>query len=363
MCRSKETGVRRCKGALQASALINASVRKKVAYRAEKAGITPEEWKTQNPDQLAKITAASEKKVTITHSTRDTGVEGQLLLAKDELRNWNPKIPTDLDEHIQQSLEALSHLSAEEKQALELYRGHYHESINGALTGRSPLQYNPYYAGGHWKTSTSATAFHDFNDFKDYLDLMDSALSKRSAESRVIYRGVSAVGAFNLAKGTDSEVNDPDLDSSKENTENIKTALMQHNAPGTEIQFDGYASTSLDPSVATIWAGSGHGKPAVIYEIQTSLGSDVTGISDFGGADEREVILPRSSRFKVVNVFTNSEYSCESADGGVIEKNSYTDGNTVVVQLVELNPSDQLKPEELTEQSLSEKLSSSGNNH
>lgn len=159
------------------------------------------------------------------------------------------------------------------------------------------------------------------------------------------------------------ECNDPDMDSSKENTENIKTALMQHYAPGAEVQFDGYASTSLDPSVATICSGSGHGKPAVIYEIQPSLGRDVTGISDFGGADEREVILPRFSRFKVVNVFTNTNYSCESADEGVIEKNSYTDGNTVVVQLIEVNPSDELKPEELTEQSLSEKLSSSGKNH
>lgn len=365
MCRSQKAGVKRCKGALQAGALITASVRKKVAYRAEKAGITPDEWKTQNPEMLAKITAASEKKVSIKHSS-GTSInlvpEDTLLQSTDELRSWNPKVPIDLEEHVQQSLEGLSHLSVEEKQALELYRGHYHESINGALTGRAPLKFNSYYPAGHWKTSTNATAFHDFDDFKNYINHMDSALSKRNSESRVIYRGVSSAGAFNIVK-ENGKVNDPDLDSSKENTGNIKTALMEHYKPGTEVQFDGYASTSLDPSVAAIWAGSGHGKPAVIYELQTSLGSDVTGISEFGGEDEREVILPRSSRFKVVNVYTDTNYSCESADEGVVEKNSYTDGNTVVVQLVEMNAGDDFKPEELTEQSISERLLTSSKNH
>jgi hypothetical protein len=351
---------------LQASALITASVRKKVAYRAEKAGITPDEWKAQNPEMLAKITAASENKVSIKHSSGtsvDLVPEATLLQSTDELRSWNPKVPTDLEEHMQQSLEGLSHLSVEEKQALELYRGHYHESINGALTGRAPLKFNSYYPAGHWKTSTNATAFHDFNDFKNYINHMDSALSKRHSENRVIYRGVGSAGAFSLVNGSGIQVNDPDLDGSKENTGNIKAALVEHYKPGTEVRFDGYASTSLDPSVAAIWAGSGHGKPAVIYELQTSLGSDVTGISEFGGEDEREVILPRSSCFKVVNVYTDATYSCESADEGVVEKNSYTDGNTVVVQLVEVNAGDDFKPEELTEQSLSERLLASSKNH
>jgi hypothetical protein len=359
---------------MQAKALITASVRKKVAYRAEKAGMTTDEWKSQNPEMLAKITAASEKKVTVKHSFTEeitTGNPDTLLLPPEKLRAWNPNIPIDLQEHMQQSIEGLNHLTSEEKQALELYRGHAHEDINGALTGRSQIKFNSYYTAGHWKTSTITNAFHDFEDFKNYVNHMDSALSGRQTESRVIYRGVSSVGAYKIASSMDgSQVNDPELDASKANVDDIKAALMSHYEPGTEIQFDGYASTSLDPLVAAVWAGSGHGKPAIIYELQTSLGSDVTGISDFGGEDEREVILPRSSRFKVVNVYTDSKYSCETAEEGNIEEASYTDGNTVIVQLIEVNAegnpvttNEPFKPAELTEEALAERLQTSYKHH
>ena len=386
MCRSQKAGVKRCKGAVQSHALISASVRKKVAYRAEKVGISSEEWKAQNPEMLVKITAASEKKVTFKQSclaaeatekqdeltpANIANLEASLLQSPEELRSWNPNIPVNLEEHIKTSSESMNHLTVEEKQAIELYRGHAYEEINGALTGRSKVRFNRYYPAGHWKTSTTKTYFHDFDDFKEYVSHMDNALSKRQAESRVIYRGVSPTGAFKIASNTSgSQVSDPTYGSSKENTDNIKAAVMSQYAPGTEIQFDGYASTSLDPKVAAVWAGAGHGKPTILYEIQTSLGSDCTGISDFGGADEREVILPRSSRFKVVNVYTDTKYSYETAQEGKKETATYTDGSTVIVQLVEvsadgnpINAAEPFKVDEITEEILADRMETPAMRH
>lgn len=111
---------------------------------------------------------------------------------------------------------------------------------------------------------------------------LDEALTKGPKIQRVIYRGKSANSK------------------SFKDYENVKDWIGKNAKLGQEVKFDGYQSATADMSVAARNEYSGWKAPGLIYEILTPEGINITSESNY--VTEREVLLPRDSRYMVVGV-------------------------------------------------------------
>lgn len=134
---------------------------------------------------------------------------------------------------------------------------------------------------------------------------LDAALENapRLSEPTVVYRGVEAWG---------------ESQSPREWAESMF-------AVDSNVVLPSYSSTSADPVVAVSFGGI---RP-VIFEIVSTQGSYVDTFSHFGGeADldngEKEIILPRNSRFKVVGI-DEGRIAMEFPDGeSEVSEDTYT---------------------------------------
>lgn len=142
---------------------------------------------------------------------------------------------------------------------------------------------------------------------------LDAALEKADepGEARTVYRGVRKPFYVSASAGE---------------------WVAESFPVGATLDLPAYTSTSYDPSVAEGWMPEGHG---VILEMRTRKGAPVEGISFF--KSERERLLPRGTRWRVVGVQT---VPFEGAMGG--------GGHRTVVQIVD---EDELADHEEADQS------------
>lgn len=144
-------------------------------------------------------------------------------------------------------------------------------------------------------------------NYAELINNLDSAIAKGPGEQRVLYRGVSAASGFIM--NYYGSVDDYGVDDYVEKNFTL----------GSEIQFNGYQSSSSNPLIAKRFANEGFG---VVCEILTPAGINMSSMSDFD--EESEVLLPRQSRYMVVGTHK-------------IKRNGKSPSETNIVQLVAIN--------------------------
>lgn len=176
-------------------------------------------------------------------------------------------------------------------------------------------------------TFFSSSAFRDFNrvmykrkpvdkskedEYKSIMNDLDNAIEKAPRVDKIVYRGLSGTASMfeedfvnmeNLFSDID-DLDDDELDSFF-NNDKVDEYVRDNLNLGSEIEFSGYQSTSFSPSVASDYATGG-----ILFEIKTPQGLNISSISNF--SSEEEVLLPRSSRYKVVGV-QKDEYQASNA--------------------------------------------------
>lgn len=101
--------------------------------------------------------------------------------------------------------------------------------------------------------------------------------------------------------------------------------------PGSLVEDLSYVSTTIDPGQAmTEFGPNGVGNRHVIFEFITKEGVFISDKSRW--ASEREVLIPRNTKFKVHAVHKKSDYLVETQNHGLL-----TSRNTTVVQLVDVD--------------------------
>lgn len=134
---------------------------------------------------------------------------------------------------------------------------------------------------------------------------LDVATNKGIGLQRTVYRGI---GSSNVRTSDGTVVNDCEL--------------------GQELKFDGFTSTTLNPSVAFMF----NNRDTVPTILEIKSGSGVALNSDIGINDyEAEVLLPRGSRFVVVGKQTVAKQLLKS------DEIQNPEAKVNVVQLVEIN--------------------------
>lgn len=297
MCRGgKDGNIRRCQLNERQHAAVN--FRKKVKYRADKAGLSVAEWKEKNPE----LTEALVKKTfpqAPTASFQDFS----------ETRRLPNGIPESITEHMELSKKHIdSILSEEEKKALSGYTGFAAGTCNAILL-KGKIEDDDLYdkAPESWREHKTAPCdFRSREDLVDYLNIMDKVLAERSPEPKTVYRGIPIYRGlqkeFEEASGESIDITDDDA---------MARGIQAYYQPGKILDFDTYASTTHSAYYAgertqeesgtniTYWD-----KPqikGIVLEMKTNAGLDVTGVAR-NHSYEREVILPRNTRFRVENV-------------------------------------------------------------
>jgi hypothetical protein len=159
---------------------------------------------------------------------------------------------------------------------------------------------------------------------------LDEALaSETQAEARVLYRGVNISQISKRANTGGAWLTE----------EQVGQYVDENFVLGSELQFDGYLSTSASPAVASRYstaqeANSRYGKRAGIFlELKTKKGLNVSGVALYG--NEAETLLPRGTRWRVAAVHKNKQVRVQEGDspygGG---KGTF---DTTLIQLIEID--------------------------
>lgn len=249
------------------------------------------------------------------------------------------KTELTLDDFKQLSKEELTDYPLGLQKALRYFTSGSFEWVNSALfedrngtpmTDRDPEKspYQPVFTNAPHSADQpmppSWTLGADENEtpelFKEAVTKIDLAMANSHKQQRVLYRGMGPEhGAF--------------LDTSVEEYVNKNMSL------GQEVVFDGYQSSTYAPNVAADY--SGHG--GLIFEVKTASGVNVTGVSAF--PSEREVLLPRNTRYMVVGVHKGVEWSGSSrrnlSSSYITEERS----GITLVQLVEITEDGNVRDE------------------
>ena len=334
MCRGGKDGVKkRCK--VNQSQRANAALRKRVKYHADKEGVNPEDWKAEN-QEMVKDFRRELFPVADDVSFQDIS----------ETRRLPEGVPMVLNEHIEINEEKLKHLNADERVALAGYTSFGAGVVNNVLRAGSDDVYEYYEHAPKWRETKGPGDFATREDFQDYLETTDRLLENREEERRVIYRGIPIYEELHDEIG-DSIGRKLEI----EDTEGLVKGLKEYYKPGKVFEYDTYLSTSLSANYAADRTSNSIGtkedywrKPeirGIVFEMKTNAGLDVTAVARHNSY-EREVILPRETRFKVVNVEVKPEYY--DTVGGYdypnypddLNEDKYT-GVAAVVQLVEID--------------------------
>lgn len=336
MCRGGKDGqVKRCK--LNDRQQASANLRKKVKYRADKEGVSPEEWKENNSDELRVLL-----KETFPVAPQ---VSFQSI---SETRRLPHGIPDNIAEHIDISAKHVESIcSPDELKALSGYTGFAAGVTNGVLFRGKLEEKDLYKDAPSWRENDSPPCdFHAKEELVDYIETMDNVLSERQEEPRVLYRGTPIYeglkNEFGKAIGKDFHPTD---------TASLMEGIQEYYKPGKVFDFPTYLSTThsayyaADRTQNVLGTGlSFHDEPEVkgiVFEMKTNAGLDVTGGAR-SNSFEREVILPRDTRFRVEAIHVKPE-SYDTVSGfdrikkpTVRKENNFTN-LAVVVQLVEVD--------------------------
>jgi hypothetical protein len=265
-----------------------------------------------------------------------------------ETRKLPEQYPILIADHVAMSKTLLeSKFSDVEMRALKGYGGFAAGICNEALLNdKSVSEIYMVEDAKPWReTSRSPCEFKSKEDLQDYMMTMDKILSERQSESRVLYRGTPIyIGLHDeLEKeiGRRIHVND---------TESMLEALSNHYKPGNIVDFPTYVSTSVSAYVAADRTDESSGskityydKPEVrgiLYEMKTNAGLDITGVASHDY--EREVVLPRDTKFKVESIDLRPEsYNTISGNDFLREPKNTLSQNfeqlSLVVKLVEID--------------------------
>lgn len=360
MCRSKSHGGRRCAvhDTPEKRAARNARRRALYAQRKQEQALTSQDQRVSSSffrqeyqgasgetlytnlpetveDNEALNIQVSRNKGVLTHKGyfADRTVRGTIDFSQLDSESYKAfgfsPMPTDGKMYVrdsfleQEEVEQLSSLeladtTPDERKALQLFSSESYEWINRNLyeegTEISPTredereQIADYYSG-EFIPGYQDTMLREDMKTAEFLNattsLLDSALEKAPGAQRIVYRGVSA----------DSSIFD--------GYANGAEGWLDDNAQlGQELVFDGYQSSTLDPTRAQSYMTA---DDSIMYEILTPEGASIESNSLY--SFEQEVLLPRKSRYMVVGVHRN--VNTETNWGEQLKIN--------VVQLVAIN--------------------------
>ncbi len=353
MCRSHVEGYKRCKGS--AATKARESLRKSINYQSAKAGVSTDDWKKNNPEELESINSTYndrlkrfgknfqeelciEDEVSMLASAEaSTIVETFGFPVKGEKR-LNNSIES-LEDYVENSKEYVDtlNLSEEEEAAILLYTNDTYTPLNSYFLKKDPKTiFNK--NSNSWKENFGSDWFVNFKDEEDLIDYsekIDSALSHRIGHERTVYRGIKV-------RSTSKSVMSENDGKVVLDTEGRRAIMEKQYIPGSELVFDAYSSASDSIDIASNWSGA-HGYWAdsptgILFEIKSSAGVPISHISSHD--HEREVLLPRGMRFKIANAYWNGDkdedkYSYDSTDSN--EHELARNQNTLIVQLVEID--------------------------
>lgn len=336
MCRGGKDGtIRRCQLNDRQHAAVN--FRKKVKYRADKAGVTVEEWKKSHPaetDALVKSTFPAVKEMSFQ--------------PVNETRHLPEGIPENIVDHMELSKTHIDNmLTPEEQKALSGYTG-FAAGVSNQVLLKGKLEDDDLYDKAPlWRENYSPPCdFSTREDFHDYLNTMDKVLSERQEEPRILYRGMPIYRGlqdeFAKASGKSIHITDDEA---------MLEGIKAYYQPGRVLDFPTYLSTTHSAYVAAERTQDDTGTNnnyyekgnirGIVFEMKTNAGLDVTGVAR-NHSYEREVILPRDTRFRVENVSLRPEsYDTVSGFDFIRNPDEKVEENftniAVVLQLVEVD--------------------------
>lgn len=339
MCRGGKDGItRRCE--LVPEQHVANRLRKRIKYRADKVGLSASEWQKANPEEVSKLRNAL---TALLSHTQEPGFQ-----ASEETRRLAEGIPMDVREHMAASEAHITEtLTDIQKIALSGYTGFAAGICNVALWEGTISEERLNSAAPPWRTKeTGPTDFATKEDLEDYMTVVDTALSQREENRRILYRGIPIYreihAELETIMGQEFYPSDTSL---------MLEALSKYYAPGKVMEFPNYVSTTHSAYYAADRTSEISGTDiewnehpevkGIQIELKTNAGLDVTGIARHHSA-EREVILPRGTRFRVENIILQPE-SYDTVSG--YDFMNYPDelqeenfkGIAIVVQMVEVD--------------------------
>jgi hypothetical protein len=241
-----------------------------------------------------------------------SSVPGASFHKNGETRTLHKSIPENIADHIALNQEQLSHLSDMQKKALNGYTGFAAGVCNSVLLAKE-FAYEYYEDAPLWKEAPGgACDFVSREDLVDYMETMDGVLASRQEQSRVLYRGIPIYSELHDEIGDSIGKKLPFADAA-----GLAEGLSEYYKPGTVIKHDHYLSTTAsayyaadrtDNSIGTkkSYYDSNDVPVGIVFELKTNAGLDVTAAARHHSY-EREVVLPRETYFKVVNVDVNPQ--------------------------------------------------------
>lgn len=335
MCRGGKDGrIKRCK--VKATQKAQANLRKQVKYRADKEELSVEAWKQANPDSLQALVA---KMLPSYHEVAFQPFSETRVLAEG--------VPALISEHIKISKDHIdTKLSSDEQKALAGYTGHAAGISNSVLLARRPVAEALYNKAPLWRESDAPCDFSTREDLEDYLETMDNVLSERQDDQRILYRGIPIYSGLHeeieKALGKTFGVSD---------TETMMEGLQEYYKPGKVLEFPSYISTTHSAFYGADRTQNTDGTNityydhpevmGIMFEMKTNAGLDVTGIAGHNSY-EREVILPRDTRYRVESISLKPEaYDTVSGYDHLDDTDEQEQGTftsiAVVVQMVEVD--------------------------
>ena len=260
-----------------------------------------------------------------------------------QVRMLDTHIPAHISEHIAISEETLNKLEDDKKLALKGYTGFAAGVCNNVLQGNG---YDYYDEAPLWRESEGPCDFVTREDLVDYFKTMDDVLKTRQPNRRTIYRGIPIYASLHdeigAAIGKKLSVKD---------TEGLVEGLKEYYKPGKVFNNKTYLSTTHSAYFAAErsenWLGTKQTYwdkaeiSGIVYELHTNAGLDITGACE-RTSFEREVLLPRDTYFKVVNLdIKPEEYKTVSGydklrKPGELQHKTFKN-LAVVVQMVEVD--------------------------
>jgi hypothetical protein len=242
---------------------------------------------------------------------QETSVPSSVVFQSIEARRTlSSNCPEDLEEHVEQSQKKLRSLKAHEKIALAGYTGHCAKICNNLLAGRG---YEYWEEAPAWRTVfTEPNEFVNREELVDYMKTMDHVVQRRQKNQQVLYRGVPIYASMHeeIEETLGRKLDPEDIDG-------LVEGLGKYYHAGRILNFPTYLSTTMAADVAVDLAQEkshvfqpNPGKDddrvrGVMFEMRTNAGLDITGVTQYDF--EREVLLPRDTYFKVVNVYLRPE--------------------------------------------------------
>lgn len=239
------------------------------------------------------------------------GFQGLGFDAYDELTD------EESDKILNESIEELKKMSKEEEDALFFY------STSGFKDFQKVLyrQKNP-------------NNEENLKKYEQIVKNLDNALEKAEKKDKIVYRGLrgdNTIIAPDFNEMNDDfllsdeailgDFNDFNMDDPFDEDKNLDNYVDRELQLGKTISFDGYISSTYNPSAVREYTTGG-----ILFEIKTPEGMNMKAISEF--EDEDEILLPRESKYKIVGV---------QKDDHQISSAKY------VVQLVAVNDDDSIK--------------------